>query len=713
MIKFDLLKKPVINLIFPGIIGLFILGISNTGLLEPVFDDFEHAFKDLRSIYRAEALERTFDPVVIVDVDSRSLYKLGKMRGWPREYFAEMVEYVSEGGAEAVVFDIIFDRGIEAQGDSIFAKVVANSGNVFFALSFTEADSENFLYKMEKEPEGFDFERFYYSAAVSPGKIWSKPRIDNDFFDLINPSAGTGFVNSVPDRDGVIRSAELLLDFNGHYYPSLAFSVLMKLMGIEKDGVTIDGEGSLFLKSDNGEEFTIPLNSAGRLGIDYLGSFQTFRYISFYDVLKERVPADYFAGKVVFVGSSAPGMADLKSVPVQRKYPGVEIHATILADILNGWFISNLGAGYNLIVFFTICIAAFLIGLKMKTWQSIPLSFLVSMAYLIAGFQIFAVKGIFIEMIRPGAGYFFSFLSAIMYKYIVVERDRRFISSAFSHFVDKEVIKEITANPSKLKLGGERREITVVFSDIRDFTSISELMKPEKLAEFLNVHLTAMTDIVFKYGGLLDKYIGDAVVAIFGAPVQRENHAEMAAEAAIEMIRKVAEIRSHFTGTPMENLTIGIGINTGTVSVGNMGSDYRFEYTAIGDEMNLGSRLEGLNKVYGTKVIISQNTARQLSAGFRLRELDFVQVKGKREPVGIYELIDPAIALKEDFIGAYQRGLTAYCAGQWEDAETGFREVLACEPADNPSRIMLDRIKVLKENPPGDDWIGVWKYESK
>lgn len=700
-------------LILPGIIGLFILGVSSTGLFEPVFADFEHAFNDLRSVYRARVLERTFEPVVIVDVDSRSLYKLGKMRGWPREYFAEMVEYVSEGGAEAVVFDIIFDRGIEAAGDSIFAWAAANSGNVFFALSFTEADSDNFLYKMEKEPEGFDFERFYYSPAVMPDEMWSKPRIDNDFFDLINSSAGAGFVNSVPDGDGVIRSAELLLDFNGHYYPSLALSVVLKLLSIEQDGVNFDAAEGLVLTGGLEEEFAIPLNSEGRLKIDYLGPFRTFRYISFYDVLKGRVPSGYFAGKVVFVGSSAPGMADLKSVPVQRKYPGVEIHATILADILNGWFIRDLRATYKYLVFFTVCIAAFFIGLKLKTWQSIPLSFLVSMAYLVAGFQIFALKGVLIEMIRPGAGYFFSFLSAIMYKYIVVERDRRFISTAFSHFVDKEVIKEITANPSKLKLGGERREVTVVFSDIRDFTSISELMKPEELAEFLNVHLTAMTDIVFKYGGLLDKYIGDAVVAIFGAPVQRDNHAEMAATAAIEMIRKVAEIRTQFAGTPMENLTIGVGVNTGTVSVGNMGSAYRFEYTAIGDEMNLGSRLEGLNKVYGTRIIISQSTARKLNADFRVRELDFVQVKGKRDPVGICELIDPAIELNQGFISAYQRGLMAYCGGQWDDAERGFNEALVCDPEDKPCSIMLGRIKVLKENPPGGDWVGVWKYESK
>ena len=698
--------------VFPAVIGLFIWFFSGIGILTAVFDDFENAFKDFRSVYRSNVLSRSFEPVVIVDIDSRSLYKLGKMRGWPREYFAEMVDYVSGGGAEAVVFDIIFDRGIDSSGDSIFAAAVQEAGNVFFALSFTDADSENFLYKIEGEPQDFICDGFYYSMEAESEEIWSKPRIDNDFFDLINVSQGAGFVNSVPDRDGILRTAELLLDFNDHTYPSLAMSVVLKLLGVEKGGAGLEAAG-IHLNNENGDEFSIPLNSERRFQIDYLGPYQTFRYISFYDVLKGRVPAEYFEGKVVFAGSSAPGMADLKSVPVQRNYPGVEVHATIFADILNGWFITDFRSEYNLLILFLVCFAAFYIGLQLKTWLSIPLSIIVSAIYFAGAFQLFAIKGVFIEMVKPGAGYFFAFLSAVMYKYIVVESDRRFISSAFSHFVDKDVIKEIVANPAKLKLGGERREVTVLFSDIRDFTSISELMRPEELAEFLNVHLTAMTDIVFKYGGLLDKYIGDAVVAIFGAPVAREGHAEMAAAAAIEMIRKVDEIRSRFDGTPMENLRIGVGVNTGTVSVGNMGSNYRFEYTAIGDEMNLGSRLEGLNKVYGTKVIISQNTARKLSDKFQRRELDFVQVKGKREPVGIYELIDPEKGVEAEAIEAYQRGLMGYCAGHWKYAEEGFNDALKSAPTDKPSMIMLDRIEILKKHPPGDDWVGVWKYDSK
>ena len=276
------------------------------------------------------------------------------------------------------------------------------------------------------------------------------------------------------------------------------------------------------------------------------------------------------------------------------------------------------------------------------------------------------------------------------------------------------MIREIVKDPSRLKLGGERREITVLFNDIRGFTAISEQMPPEKLSEFLNIYLTEMTDIVFQQDGLLDKYIGDAVVALFGAPVFRADHAARGVKSAIAMVRTTAKIRSTFKGTPMEELRIGVGVNSGEASVGNMGSGYRFEYTAIGDVMNLGSRLEGLNKEYGTSIIISQSTAIMLDDSFTLRELDFVRVKGKNEPVGIYQVFFcPEDDFPQDLIECYHQGLVAYCAGDWEKAKTAFSEALKLKPSDQPSQLMLARVEYLKQNPTPKEWAGIWEFQHK
>ncbi|NQS96986.1 MAG: adenylate/guanylate cyclase domain-containing protein [candidate division Zixibacteria bacterium] len=708
------MRKSLAAVIIPLAVGIVISLLARYGLLAPLFEQFEFTLKDIRTHYRSVSLDRKFEHAVILDVDSRSIYKLGKMSSWPRDYFAKVVDYLRQGGAEAVIFDIIFDRGIDSTGDSSFAKAVAEAGNVFFALSFSEADSQNFLYAMESEPMDFDFQRFHFrKLSAAKYNIWTKPRLDNNFFDLINESSGAGFANSVPDQDGVIRSAELVIDFNGHLYPSLSLAVLLKAWEIDRTGIGFDQYGNLRLTAVNGNQHDIPLNEEGSFYIDYLGTFQTIRYISFYDVLERRVPAEFFAGKFVFAGSSAAGMFDLKSVPVQRNFPGVEIHATILANILAGNFIHDIEPKYAWIILFVSCIIASSAGLYLKTWQSVAVLLLTSAGYIIGSLQYFALNGIYTEMVSPGAGFFSSYLAAMIYKYVAEERDKRFISDAFSHFVDKRVIKEIIADPGRLKLGGERREITVLFSDIRDFTAISEKMPPVQLSEFLNAYLTEMTNIVFNQDGLLDKYIGDAVVAFFGAPVYRKDHAVRAANSALEMISAMKNIRRKFQGTPMEDLRIGVGVNSGVASVGNMGSEYRFEYTAIGDTMNLGSRLEGLNKVYGTSIIVSQAAAIMLEENFTMRELDFVQVKGKSEPVGIYQLIDPQDDFPGEFIEAYHQGLIAYCAGDWDEAEKRFSGVLKGLPSDRPAALMLERVEYLRENPPDKNWAGLWKFEKK
>ena len=713
-IELQILKKPLITLLIAAAAGGAICFLANFTFFEPLFDQFEFVMRDIRSQYRALSLERGFEGAVILDIDNRSIYKLGKMRGWPREYFARTIDYLKEGGAEAVVFDIIFDRGLSTSDDSILTASVRNASNVFSSISFAEADSENFFYAMNAEPKGFDCENYYYLRSLrSAGVFRKKPIIENDFFNFINESAGTGFVNSNTDRDGVIRAADLLLNFNGHLYPSLSMSVLMKALEIAKNGITLDESGDLRITAEDGSAYSIPLDDKGRFLVDYLGTFKTIRYISFYDVLEKRVPAQFFADKIVFVGTSATGMSDLKSVPVQQNFPGVEIHANILANLLERSYIYDIDQRKALLIVFLMCLLAAFASLYLKTWQSIIVLIVVGLGYLLGSMQYFAVKGVFTEIIHPEASLFLSYLGAMIYKYIAEEKDKRFIKSAFGHFVDKEVVKEILDDRSKLKLGGERRELSFLFNDIRNFTTISEQMKPEILATFLNVHLTEMTNIVFRQGGLLDKYIGDAVVALFGAPIPKEDHAMRASRAALEMIRAVKIIRVRFKDTPMEDLRIGVGVNSGEAAVGNMGSDFRFEYTAIGDAMNLGARLEGLTKYYGVPIILAETTVQELDDTFIVRQLDLVKVKGKLEAVGIYQLIDPDDDFPPEAIDLYLTGLKAYIEMKWDEAESLFNRVLAMQNGDEPALLMLKRIEYLRTNPPSSDWNGAYEFDKK
>ena len=707
-------QKLILTVIIAFASSILIIIIAKYSFLSPLFSQFEFALRDMRSEYRAITLDRSFTDAVIVDIDNRSIGKLGKMSGWPREYFGDVIDFVNEGQAGAVLFDIIFDRGLYPAGDSIFAQSIENAGNIFFSLSFTETDSENFLYAMPEEPPEFMSEPFYYTLREkAEHKFWTKPRLGNDFFDFINRAAGVGFANSSPDRDGVIRSAELLLDFNGHFYPALTMSVLMKILDVQPDGITLGDDNDLVLITGSGESIGIPLADDGRFLIDYYGTFQTIRYISFYDVLERRVPAEFFTGKMVYIGASAPGLSDLKSVPVQRKFPGVEIHANILANIVDGSYIYDMDETLSFFAVLILCLIASFTGMYLKTWQSLLVLVFVSAGYVLTSFQYFANHGVFTEIVTTESGQFLSYLGIIIYKYLSEERDKRFIKDAFSHFVDTDVIREIIENPAKLKLGGERRELTILFSDIRDFTTISEKMAPENLSKFLNVYLTEMTNIVFQHGGLLDKYIGDAVVSLFGVPVFRKDHAVRGAKAAIDMIQAVEKIKVKFKNTPMEDLSIGVGVNSGICSVGNMGSDFRFEYTAIGDEMNLGSRLEGLNKFYGTKIIIASATAKELDQSYKKRELDFVQVKGKSEPVGIWELMPPDTVFPEEAIVYYQRGLISYVAQDWNSSAEMFEKVAQIVPSDKPAQIMLKRIIYLRDNPPEKDWAGVWIFDAK
>jgi adenylate cyclase len=319
------------------------------------------------------------------------------------------------------------------------------------------------------------------------------------------------------------------------------------------------------------------------------------------------------------------------------------------------------------------------------------------------------------NMIYPVLTMVFIYLGITVYRYITEEREKKKIRGAFQYYLTASVVNEILKDPNKLKLGGDKKNLSVMFSDIRGFTSISEKLSPENLVQLLNKYLTAMTNIVFKYDGLLDKYIGDAVMAVFGAPLDQPDHARRACLTAIEMMTELRRLQIKWKAEGWPEIDIGIGINTGDMVVGNMGSEMRFDYTVMGDSVNLASRLEGTNKEYGTNIIISEFTYEVIKEDFFCRELDAVRVKGKKLPVRIFELLGEAKdkAQWQEFAAIFQHALELYRGGKWDEAIAAFNRVLGLKPDDFPSRLYIERCESLKETPPEGEWDGVFTMTRK
>ncbi|MFQ6617532.1 MAG: adenylate/guanylate cyclase domain-containing protein, partial [Fidelibacterota bacterium] len=373
----------------------------------------------------------------------------------------------------------------------------------------------------------------------------------------------------------------------------------------------------------------------------------------------------------------------------------VEIYRTLVITLIIACFIGIMFTLTRLIFSGTILVIAILV-------------------YILISYILFVEKSIIIEMVRSISSFTFTGVLALAYRYFVADKDKRYLKGSFQHYISAEVVDEIIKDPSKLTLGGEKKDITILFSDIRGFTKLSEIMDPQDLVNFLNNYQTMMTAVIFDHKGILDKYIGDAIVALFGAPVYRPDHAERGVQTALKMMERLVEFRSVQTSNYLKTINIGIGINTGEVIIGNMGSAQIFDYTAIGDNMNLASRLEGLNKYYGTNILISNSTREAVSGEFVIREIDMVAVKGRSRITRIYELLgyrdsdDHLMKLCQIF----EEAKIYYLNRDWETAIRLFKQVLKLRD-DNPSKIFIERCREFKSNPPDEEWAGQWIMSTK
>lgn len=721
-------------------------------VLDPSFFRFmELKALDLRILSRGERAPG--GETVIAVVDEKSVKELGRWP-WPRTVVAGLVEVLKSCGAKAVGFDIVFAEpdqnaslrdirqlmkdvqasGIkdaklsgllrrklaEADTDAALAQAIKNAGNVTLGYFFhrtkkdvshlTEADIERgreliapFKYPMiqaQGEPDESVLVRAYAVEANIP--------------EISLAADNAGFFNAFPDSDGSIRWAPLAIQFRGDFYPPLSLALIsqyldypMLVLHLAEFGIAGVQIGDL----------AIPTDESGRILINYLGRAKTFPHYSITDILHGRLQPGLFKDKIVIVGATATGIYDLRVTPFSSVFPGVEIHANVIDNILHRSFIQRPGwAGlFDLAAILVLGLAIGLAVPRVRAVTGMLLAVALLAAYVFLNGLIFTRFNFWLNLVYPVGTVMTVYLAITVYKYVTEEREKKKIRGAFQFYLTASVINEMLKDPSKLKLGGDKKRLSVLFSDIRGFTTVSESLTPEELVHLLNEYLTAMTDIVFKYDGLLDKYMGDAIMAVYGAPLDQPDHAERACRTALDMMDKLHELQKKWSGEGKPVLNIGVGVNSGDMVVGNMGSQMRFDYTVMGDSVNLGSRLEGINKEYGTNIVISEFTYEEVKEKLVCRELDSVRVKGKHLPVKIYELLgDKKDAPKwEPLIRAFDAALTSYKEGRWDEAIAGFRKVQEIRPGDPPAGLYIGRCEALKAHPPEGAWDGVFTMTKK
>jgi len=706
---------------------------------------------DLRMFYRGKMPPG--GQTVIAAIDEKSLSELGRWP-WPRTTLARLVDKLKECGAKAVGFDIVFSEpdqnsslktiidlseevkkiGIQdvrlqgllnreklaADTDAALAEAINRAKNVtlgYFFYRYREEAAHISEKDVKASAENIANSRYQMIKGETPSSdsafVHAYSAVTN-LKPISDAAENSGYFNAFPDSDGTLRWSLMVIKFQDDYYLPLSLSLLLQYL----DWPTLTLKTTPYgVEGIRVRDIDIPTDESGRMLINYLGPAQTFPYYSISDIINSRLSPDNFKNKIVIVGAAAIGIYDLRVTPFSVVYPGVEIHATVIDNILNRNFLRQ-SVFTSLMDVCAIIVFGLIVGIvipRVNAVRGIILSLFIVTAFIVTNAFIFSHFNIWLNVIYPVLTMITIYLGITIFRYITEEREKKKIRGAFQHYLTASVINEMLKDPSKLKLGGDKKDLTVLFSDIRGFTTISEKLTPEELVHLLNEYLTAMTNVVFKYDGLLDKYIGDAVMAVFGAPLNQPDHALRACKTALGMMEELKRLQKKWAEEGKPVLDIGIGINSGDMVVGNMGSDMRFDYTVMGDMVNLGSRLEGINKEYGTNIVISEYTHDDVKDVLFCRELDSVIVKGKKLPVKIFELLGERKDAEkwEKAVSLFEEGLSKYKQGLWDEAIESFRKCIEVRLDDAPAKLYIKRCEELKKNSPEGTWDGIFTMTRK
>lgn len=663
------------------------------------------------------------DDIVVVAVDNTTVSDkgLGYTEKWKRDIYAKVLENINKYHPKVVVFDFFFRTSRDVATDNVLKKILS------------EATSPVLIYWGDASK--YDPQKGYY---VQLQDIYPfEPPLEL-FTQLENIKIAMAKV--ISDTDNVIRKMlPILVNENGGYYENFAFTIArIALDAEEKPQSPLITPDEYQMKLKNGKIIKIPLQD-GQMFINYVSVpwKKSFNAIPFIDVYNEQYtdqnPEKLFKDKIVLIGPTATYFKDIQLTPMSKKdlMTGIEIHANALQTILDQKFLRNLTfAEKGILIIILAFTAAFTFMFTKIRWS---LLYLVGVpaAYTAAAKPMFD-NGIILDLVHPFLTVIVTFVAVYLYRYVTEFKEKLALQGAFSKYVNPGLLKQITEHPESLKLGGEKREITVMFTDIVHFTTISEKLKPESLVALLNEYFQAMSDVIMAEGGTVDKFEGDAIMAFFGAPVAQPDHALRATKAALKMRIKLNEVLEKWKeakpgsdgtpanllpgGEPKPEIDFRCGLSSGEVIVGNIGSLNRFNYTVMGDIVNLGSRLEGANKKYSTHVMMSQKTHEIIKDQFETRELDIIQVMGKTEPIKVFELIAPKGELPQNvltLLQQYTEAMELYHNRKFAEALAKFTDILKTFPEDGPSQLYRQRCEVLRDFPPKPDWNGVFEMGSK
>ena len=632
---------------------------------------------------------------------------------WPREVYGTIIRFCKRAGATSLAFDVLFTEpskyGVE--DDRSLAAEIQNFDNFAGAVFLSRKSGSE-----RKWPEGVPVP----SLKIQGLDEWLArtghepfPRASFPVPEIAKASDSLANVHLNPDFDSVYRRIALFEVFDGKVLPSLA---LAGYLSGRRDTPLKISSGRFML---GGRE--IPVDSAGRAILNFRGPSGTHKSYSAASIMQSElrlqnnetpsVPPDDFKNTHVLFGFSAPGLYDLRPTPVSGVYPGVEISATMLDNLLADDFIRPVPP---LPVVVITLIMVLIAGLATSRVSGFLPSVLVYIFFICAPVVLCLMAyrlGFWMPLVVQETGVAVTLFTAGLIYYTTEGRQKMFIKNAFKQYLSPDVIEQIIEHPDRLKLGGERKMLSIFFSDIEGFTGISEGLDPEALTRLLNVYLTAMTDIIHEEGGTVDKYEGDAIIAFWNAPLTQSDHAVRCVRAALRCQAKLAEMRPSFRENLGKDLKMRIGVNTGYAVVGNMGSHSRFDYTMIGDAVNLASRLEGINKQFGTYTLISQTTKEEMADAFYTRELSRVAVVGRKEPVVVYEpaLPEDMNEQKQKMLAIFSKALTLFYRGDFDHARSVFAGIARQDPV---AQVYVDKCVELLASPP-KDWQGVWVITTK
>ena len=688
-----------------------------------IFRTLERKVYDI--LLRARGEREHGNDVVLVRIDEYTINKMNNEYPLPRDQVGAAMTIMSAYGAKAVALDVFMPPSSRDTLQSQWmVEYLSQAHGTFQSIGVfipSETGREDVSRKDVDSAAYGVIHGFGIKAPLDNTFPRASQVDDYPFKELAEVSTGVGHTSLILDTlDGIMRSGPLFIEYAGELYPGLGMALALHSLGIPLSAVTF--ERNAYGTLVNAGPLHIQTGQAGEVLINFAGPGEVFPEVSLYDVLAAAQNRDekylsQFNGRVCIIGPTARSVGDYYSMPFSEGAPGYLAHANIYDMIVTGNFIYRADAVPQFILLILMVLAVGIVSASQKTRTAVITTLVIAAAFCVFAYFAFASGNTLYKVAEPLFAVFLTFASTLTYRAATEGRQRKMITNMFERYVDRTVVQQLIDDPKTLRLGGEQREITLLFSDVKGFTTLSEALGPPNLVKLINGYLTEMTNVIMRHRGTVDKFIGDAIMAFWGAPLDDSDAEYHACIAALEMQRRLDQLQPRWKKFGDIELKQRVGINTGVSIVGNMGSEQKFNYTAMGDPVNVASRLEGVNKQYGTYIMLSDVTHRKVEKKVLSREIDYIRVVGKTEPVRIYELMGlsdkPLSDYMKYFMELYHDGLKAYQERKWDEGISYFQSALTYIPNDAVCQLYIERMNLFKLHPPAEDWDGVFVLSSK